>query len=83
MLLVSYEPHEHRSCLCHSLVHIESWAIDLAWDVIARFGSDASYNMPREFFDDFVRVRLHLLHVEEAAFSCLLFMVYIHIAFVI
>lgn len=27
-----------RQALLHSLVHIENWAVDLAWDIIARFG---------------------------------------------
>lgn len=40
--------------ILHSLVHIESWAIDLSWDLIARFGKAAA--MPRDFFDDFVKV---------------------------
>lgn len=43
-----------RQALLHSLCHIESWAIDLSWDIIARFGQKE--RMPREFFDDFVRV---------------------------
>eukprot|EP00250_Pteridium_aquilinum_P006765 c16609_g1_i1 orf=511-1410(-) len=43
-----------RQALLHSLVHIESWAIDLSWDIIARFGKAAA--MPKEFFDDFVKV---------------------------
>ncbi|KAH9568884.1 hypothetical protein CY35_03G102300 [Sphagnum magellanicum] len=43
-----------RQALLHSLVHTESWAIDLSWDIIARFGKAES--MPREFFDDFVKV---------------------------
>ncbi|KAL4182409.1 hypothetical protein AMTRI_Chr11g149880 [Amborella trichopoda] len=38
----------------HSLVHTESWAIDLSWDIIARFGRQEG--MPRPFFDDFVKV---------------------------
>jgi uncharacterized ferritin-like protein (DUF455 family) len=37
-----------------SLVHTESWAVDLAWDVIARFGGLVP--LPRKFFDDFVTV---------------------------
>ncbi|BDA41926.1 Uncharacterized protein HI_0077 [Coccomyxa sp. Obi] len=45
-----------RQALVHSLVHIESWAVDLSWDIIARFGRDPSYSLPAEFFDDFVRV---------------------------
>lgn len=45
---------QSRQAIVHSLVHIESWAIDLSWDIIARFGKQES--MPREFFDDFVKV---------------------------
>ncbi|KDD72342.1 DUF455 hypothetical protein, partial [Helicosporidium sp. ATCC 50920] len=45
-----------RLALLHSLAHIESWAIDLSWDIIARFGRDSSYALPRAFFDDFVAV---------------------------
>ncbi len=42
-----------RATLLHAVLHIELNAIDLAWDVIARF-SDSG--MPREFFDDWVKV---------------------------
>ena len=45
-----------RQALLHSLCHIENWAVDLSWDVIARFGGRADYELPREFFDDFVTV---------------------------
>jgi len=45
---------ESRVATLHALAHIESWAIDLSWDVISRFG--LSRNMPREFYDDFVEV---------------------------
>ncbi|KVI09654.1 uncharacterized protein LOC112522239 [Cynara cardunculus var. scolymus] len=45
---------QSRQAIVHSLVHIESWAIDLSWDIIARFGKQES--MPKEFFNDFVRV---------------------------
>lgn len=45
---------ESRVAILHSLAHIESWAIDLSWDIIARFGAPRA--MPREFFDDFVAV---------------------------
>jgi uncharacterized ferritin-like protein (DUF455 family) len=41
-----------RIALIHALAHIEFNAIDLAWDIIARFGSD----MPRAFLDDWVSV---------------------------
>eukprot|EP00775_Hariotina_reticulata_P013411 gene13412-13539_t len=45
-----------RQALLHSLVHIENWAVDLSWDIIARFGSDPRYQLPKAFFDDFVQV---------------------------
>jgi uncharacterized ferritin-like protein (DUF455 family) len=39
--------------LIHALAHIELNAIDLAWDIVARFaGSD----LPRDFFDNWVEV---------------------------
>src|SRR5947207_3372487 len=42
-----------RIALLHALAHIELNAIDLAWDIIARFpGAD----LPRAFYDDWVRV---------------------------
>jgi uncharacterized ferritin-like protein (DUF455 family) len=49
---------QSRLAILHSLCHIESWAIDLSWDIIARFGRDPRFapHLPREFFDDFVRV---------------------------
>jgi uncharacterized ferritin-like protein (DUF455 family) len=42
-----------RIALLHALAHIELNAIDLAWDLIARF---ASPDLPRSFFDDWVEV---------------------------
>lgn len=42
-----------RIALLHALAHIELNAIDLAWDLIARFGRS---EMPRDFFDDWVTV---------------------------
>lgn len=42
-----------RAALLHALAHIELNAIDLAWDLIARFGTES---MPRAFFDDWVKV---------------------------
>jgi uncharacterized ferritin-like protein (DUF455 family) len=39
--------------LLHAVAHIELNAIDLAWDIVARF---ASPDLPRDFFDDWVRV---------------------------
>ncbi|GAU51331.1 hypothetical protein TSUD_412780 [Trifolium subterraneum] len=45
---------QSRVNIVHSLAHTESWAIDLSWDIIARFGKQEV--MPREFFTDFVKV---------------------------
>jgi uncharacterized ferritin-like protein (DUF455 family) len=42
-----------RIALLHALAHIELNAIDLAWDLIARFGAPG---MPDDFFDDWVTV---------------------------
>jgi uncharacterized ferritin-like protein (DUF455 family) len=42
-----------RVALLHALAHIELNAIDLAWDLIARFSRDP---LPRGFFDDWVGV---------------------------
>ncbi|KAI7840680.1 hypothetical protein COHA_005602 [Chlorella ohadii] len=58
-----------RQAMLHALVHIENSAIDLAWDIIARFGLDPSYQLPREFYDDFVTVAAdecrHFLLLEQ------------------
>lgn len=45
-----------RQAILHSLVHIESWAVDLSWDIVARFGRDPVYSLPDAFLDDFVQV---------------------------
>lgn len=37
---------ESRLALLHSLAHIESWAVDLAWDAVARFGRDPALGEP-------------------------------------
>src|SRR5207302_6361780 len=42
-----------RVALLHALAHIELNAIDLAWDLVARF-SDSG--LPREFFEDWLGV---------------------------
>lgn len=42
-----------RIALLHALAHIELNAVDLAWDLIARFSDDG---LPRAFFDDWVAV---------------------------
>ena len=39
-----------RQAIIHSLAHIENWAVDLSWDIIARFGADDSYDLPESFF---------------------------------
>jgi uncharacterized ferritin-like protein (DUF455 family) len=43
----------HRIALLHAVAHIELNAIDLAWDLIARF---ATSDLPRAFFDDWITV---------------------------
>ena len=56
----------NRIALLHALAHIEFNAIDLAWDLIARFGP---LEPPRSFFDDWVDVAddegRHFLMLEE------------------
>ena len=42
-----------RVALLHALAHIELNAIDLAWDLVARFVGEG---LPRRFFDDWVEV---------------------------
>lgn len=42
-----------RVALVHALAHIELNAVDLAWDIIARF---AGADLPRKFFGDWVDV---------------------------
>jgi len=42
-----------RIALLHALAHIELNAIDLAFDIVARFAGEG---IPREFFDDWVAV---------------------------
>jgi uncharacterized ferritin-like protein (DUF455 family) len=44
---------EGRVALLHALAHIELNAIDLAWDIVARFSGE---ELPRNFFDDWVTV---------------------------
>jgi len=42
-----------RIALLHSLAHIELNAVDMTWDLIGRFAHE---NVPRSFFDDWVKV---------------------------
>jgi uncharacterized ferritin-like protein (DUF455 family) len=44
-----------RLALLHSLAHIESWAVDLSWDIVARFGR-SECACERAFFDDWAEV---------------------------
>jgi len=44
-----------RFALLHSLAHIELNAVDMTWDLIARF---THVRMPRAFYDDWVQVGL-------------------------
>lgn len=57
---------EGRIALLHALAHIELNAIDLAFDVIARFSKD---ELPNAFFEDWVRVgddeARHFLMLED------------------
>ena len=48
-----------RVALLHALAHIELNAIDLAWDIIARFSREP---LPRGFFDDWVGVAAEEAH---------------------
>ncbi|WP_321391293.1 ferritin-like domain-containing protein [Emcibacter sp.] len=56
---------ENRIALMHAIAHIELNAIDLAWDMVARFGHD----MPDDFIDDWVGVgddeARHFIMIEE------------------
>jgi uncharacterized ferritin-like protein (DUF455 family) len=45
--------HANRVALLHALAHIELNAVDLAWDIVARF---ANLSLPRAFYDDWVAV---------------------------
>ena len=55
---------QSRIALLHAVTHIELNAIDLAWDIIARFTAE---DLPRAFYDDWVGVA-----AEEAAHFSLL-----------
>jgi uncharacterized ferritin-like protein (DUF455 family) len=55
----SYGGRDGRIALLHALAHIELNAIDLAWDIVARF-TDA--DLPKAFYDDWVGVALDEAH---------------------
>ncbi|WP_434619715.1 ferritin-like domain-containing protein [Azospirillum sp. B2RO_4] len=44
---------QNRIALLHALAHIELNAIDLAWDIVARF---APFGLPKGFTDDWIQV---------------------------
>ncbi|KJA15924.1 hypothetical protein HYPSUDRAFT_193892 [Hypholoma sublateritium FD-334 SS-4] len=48
---------KNRAVMLHALANIEQWAIDLAWDIIARFGP-VHHNLPPAFFFDFTKMAL-------------------------
>ncbi len=53
LLMPRYMPKRRNvAALLHAIAHIEFNAIDLAWDMVARFGGD----MPRGFTDDWTQV---------------------------
>ncbi|KAG8905001.1 hypothetical protein FRB99_000874 [Tulasnella sp. 403] len=47
-----------RIAILHALANIEQWAIDLAWDIIARFGREEINGepLPHQFFSDWLKV---------------------------
>ncbi|KAG7085550.1 hypothetical protein E1B28_003107 [Marasmius oreades] len=47
----------NRAAMLHALANIEQWAIDLAWDIIARFGP-MHKDLPAAFFSDFTKMAL-------------------------
>ncbi|KAF9483718.1 DUF455-domain-containing protein [Pholiota conissans] len=48
---------KNRAVMLHALANIEQWAIDLAWDIIARFGP-MHHDLPPAFFYDFTKMAL-------------------------
>lgn len=58
----AYKGDRGRIGLLHALAHIELNAIDLAWDIIARFTAE---EMPKGFYDDWIQVAVdEALHFE-------------------
>ncbi|MEM7650938.1 MAG: ferritin-like domain-containing protein [Pseudomonadota bacterium] len=60
---------ENKIALLHALAHIELNAIDLAWDVMAREFDLGGFTLPKEFYDDWIKVAddeaKHHLMLEE------------------
>ncbi|GBE85799.1 DUF455-domain-containing protein [Sparassis crispa] len=48
---------KNKAMMLHALANVEQWAIDLAWDIIARFGPDHP-ELPPAFFSDFSKMAL-------------------------
>ncbi|EGO23184.1 hypothetical protein SERLADRAFT_439923 [Serpula lacrymans var. lacrymans S7.9] len=48
---------KNAAVMLHALANIEQWAIDLAWDIIARFGPSHP-DIPHAFFSDFTKMAL-------------------------
>lgn len=58
-----------KIALLHAIAHIELNAIDLAWDVMAREFDLGGFDLPKEFYDDWIKVAddeaKHHLMLEE------------------
>lgn len=58
-----------KIALLHALAHIELNAIDLAWDVMARGFDLGGFTLPKDFYDDWIKVAddeaKHHLMLEE------------------
>ncbi|KZT65533.1 DUF455-domain-containing protein [Daedalea quercina L-15889] len=48
---------KNQAAMLHALANIEQWAIDLAWDIMARYGPEHP-DLPPAFFSDFARMAL-------------------------
>ncbi|KAF5385697.1 hypothetical protein D9757_005520 [Collybiopsis confluens] len=48
---------KNRAVMLHALANIEQWAIDLAWDIMVRFGP-MHKDLPPAFFSDFAKMAL-------------------------
>ncbi|KAJ4491460.1 hypothetical protein C8J55DRAFT_281031 [Lentinula edodes] len=65
---------KNKAVMLHALANIEQWAIDLAWDIMARFGP-MHKDLPPAFFADFSKMALDeskhfsLLRARLTAFS--------------
>ncbi|KAJ7280054.1 hypothetical protein C8J57DRAFT_1301510 [Mycena rebaudengoi] len=48
---------KNLAVMLHALANVEQWAIDLAWDIMARFGPSHP-DLPPAFFSDFTKMAL-------------------------